>query len=153
MIIYRQIHRITTMCFEKDDHKILIHQIYRRFMKRGYNRQNVLPIFEKSIVHYKKKAPKPESPPPQQFDDQIKTQQILFHIRYNPGNVNYFEYQHRFKLKILKPKYHHHISNINNKAVNETKTISMVVAYSGPPNLVNFLSYRKLNTHIFPSTT
>ena len=61
-----------------------------------------------------------------------------------------FEYQHKFKENILKPKYRHHISNHKNKSVNETKIDRMVVAYSHPPNLGNLVSYRTFKAHICP---
>ena len=80
-------------------------------VKRVYNRQKVLPLFEKLSVHYKKKSLTPDPPTPQKLDDQIKTQQLFFHFGYHPYNVKSFEYQHKFKENILKPKYRHHLPN------------------------------------------
>ena len=42
-------------------------------------------------MNYKKKALKPEPPPSQQIYNQVKTQQLLFHIIYHPDNVKSFE--------------------------------------------------------------
>ena len=81
-------------------------------------------------------------PPSQQLYDQSKTQQLLLHVGYHPTNVKFFEYQGKLKENILKPKYRRHLSNIINKAGNETKIDRMVVAYPRPPNKVNILSYR-----------
>ena len=151
-IIYGQIYHITTLCSEEEDQKSLIRQFFRRPIKRGHNRQNVLPFFEKSIVHYKKKSLTPEPPPPQQLDHQSKTQQLFFHVRYHPDNVKSFEYQCKFKGNTLKSQYRHHLSNIKNKSGNELKLDRMVVLYSRPPNLTNILSYRKIKAHICPPT-
>ena len=95
-IICGQIHLITNLCNEKDDHKSLIRKFCRRLIKRGYNRQNILPMFEKSILHSKKKALTSVPSPPQKLYDQIKTQQLFFHVIYHPDNVNSFELQRKF---------------------------------------------------------
>ena len=103
-------------------------------------------------MHYKKKSLTPAPSPPQQLGYQSKKQQLFLRIVYHPDNMKLFEYQHKFKENILKPKYHYHISNHKNKVGNETKIDRMVVAYSHPPNLGNNLSSRKLKTHIRPPT-
>ena len=151
-IIYGNIHCIINLFSEKEDHKILTCNLYRSITKQGYNRQNVLILFDKSIVQYKKKSLTPVPPPPQQLYEQSKTQQLFFHVGYNTDNMNSFEYQHKFKENILKLQYRHHLSNINNKASSELKLDRIVVEYYCLPNLGNPLSYRKLNAHIFPLT-
>ena len=83
-IIYNQIHHTTNICYEQEYQKSLICQFYIRLINQGYNRQIVLTFFEKSIVHYKKKALIPAPPPTQQLEDQRKTQQLLFHFGNNP---------------------------------------------------------------------
>ena len=119
-------------------------------VKRVYNRQKVLPLFEKLLVHYKKKSLTPEPPPPQQLDHQSKTQQLFFHVRYHPDNVKSFEYQCKFKGNTLKSQYRHHLSNITNKAGNKLKLERMFDAYYRPLNLFNLLLYRKLKSRILP---
>ena len=92
------------------------------------------------------------APPPQQIDDQNKAHQLFFHVVYHIENIKYFEYQRKFKEKILKPKYRRSLSKIKNKSGFETKFDKIVVAYSRPQNLGNILSYRKLKAHIRPPT-
>ena len=61
-------------------------------------------MFEKPIWQYKNKSLIPAPPLPQKLDDQIKTQQLFFHVGYHSENVKSFEYQYKLKENILKPK-------------------------------------------------
>ena len=109
-------------------------------------------MFEKAIVHYKNKTLTSTPPPSQQLKYQSITQQKFFHVGYHADNVKSFGYQRKFKENILKPKYCCRLSNIKNKAGNETKLDRTVVAYSYPPYLGNLLLYKNLKSHICPTT-
>ena len=50
-IIFGQIHQIFTLCSERADIKKSINQFYIRLIQRGYNRDDIMPIFNKAIHH------------------------------------------------------------------------------------------------------
>ena len=103
-------------------------------------------MFEEAILHQKNKALTMAPPPPQQLDDQSKTQHIFFHIGYHPENVNSFEYQRKFKEKHLNQNTITISPILRTKPVMKTKLIGWLL--HNPTQTIWSISFHTKNLNL-----
>ena len=112
-------------------------------MARGYNNEDILPIFEKAITNaraYVKRGARKE------IED--GSNRLFFHIQYHPNNPPSSAIQKNCRLHLCNPPSEAPLPLVRNHRNAPTAIDQLTVAYSRPPNLGNLLSYRcidKLN--------
>jgi len=154
-IVYGNIFRIHTLCSDDTDILAKTKMFYHRLLARGYQRKDILPLFQSAIERAKSYT----GPKPKAAKDTMGF--MLLHLQYHPKNPTGKELQQAWQDHIANPDppYGKPLRNIRIPYTGNPPTRvgrtemgidRMIIAYSRAPNLGNLLSYRRLRSDIGP---
>eukprot|EP00957_Ditylum_brightwellii_P131688 10043661-Ditylum_brightwellii.AAC.2 len=102
-IIFGQIHQIFTLCLEQPDIKKSVNQFYARFLQRGYQRTDVLPIFTNAIHHNSPTMIAQRALNQESILRDSKKKHVYLHMRYHPNNAPSYKFQQTWRKKMGHP--------------------------------------------------
>jgi hypothetical protein len=139
-LIMGNVMRMHTLCSCPLDVKSKLQLFYHRLMARGYNNEDILPIFEKAITNaraYVKRGAR------KAIED--GSNRLFFHIQFHPNDPPSSAIQKHWRLHMCNPPSEAPLPFVRNHRNVPTDIDQLTVAYSRPPNLGNLLSYRRLD--------
>ena len=131
-MVYGMIHRINKLCSKELDRKRRYSDYYKALLRRGYDKETIMPIFHLAINGNRNIEKVP------------RKSRVFFHVKYHPKNMKPSTIQRLWKQTIATPPGETELSNLRNYFGRPTEISTLVVAHSRSPNLGNLLSYRKL---------
>ena len=139
-LIMGNVMRMHTLCSCPKDIRSKLGLFYRRLMARGYNQEDIFPVFEKAIInaraHVKRGTRK-------EVADGSK--RVFFHLQYHPNDPTSSAIQKQWRLHMCYPPSEAPLPCVTNQHDAPIAIDQLTIAYSRPPNLGNLLSYRRLD--------
>jgi hypothetical protein len=139
-LVFGNLFRIHTLCTDEVDKYNRTKLFYDRLAARGYQPQQLLPIFQKAITRAKSYTGPTERP-----TDRLNA--IIFHVQYHPQDPPSYLIQQAWRQHLAEPLYKLPLKMMQNPCTKIKPGIDrLIIAYSRPMNLGNLLSHREL-TH------
>ena len=151
-LIFGSIHRIYTLCSSPADIRSRLQDFYRRLLARGYERPDILPLFQRGLAnakaHLANATVPTDQPPP-------SDPAFFFHMRYHPQDPTNSAIQYAWRNTVSQPPGEVPLSDLRFNPPNSFQsfpfeTNRLIVCYHRPPNLGNLLSYRKITSTTGP---
>ena len=140
-IVFGTLFRIQTLCTDESDRYYRTKQFYQRLIVRGYQQDQLLPLFQKAITRAQNYTG-PTARTHQLAADPF----VIFHVRYHPQDPPSGQLQQAWRNLVASPPYKMPLSRIRNPSTRVAPNLDrMIIAYSRPLNLGNLLSHRDLN--------
>jgi hypothetical protein len=147
-LVYGMINRFERLCSEPRDIATERWKLYYRLRARGWQRNQLLPVFTTALNGIKLKTlrktlglPATDRP----TEDDISP--TFLHLEYNSANPTSQDFQRTWRKSFITintdPR---RITTLPNHKGNPLQFDRLIVAYSRPPNLGNLLSYRRLSS-------
>lgn len=133
--------RMHTLCSSPEDVQQKLRLLFRRLRARGYNSDDIIPIFSKAVTNakdYMKNGPRRKA-------DDLSKKRVFFHLEYHPNDPPSSVVQQYWRQNFLTPPSQRPLPLVRNHADHPVEVEQMTVAYSRPPNLGNLLSYRRID--------
>ena len=150
-VVLGGIHRISTLCSDDMEIKMLIKDFYKTMVVRGYKRPALEPLFVKGIkLQLARRETKSST------HQQLRTvddNMVFLHLKYNPGDPKSHVLQKYWQDTVAAPKGRTKLQYLKNYKSNHMALRRMTVAYSRCQNLGNLLSYRKLPVNGLPASS
>jgi hypothetical protein len=134
-LIYGNIQRIVRLSSDLLDVKALMRTFFRRLLERGYNKDDLIPIFhsafENALKHKELNEERPNA--------------LFFHVPFHPKDPPSTAIQKIFRSKMKEPVDQPPIDQLMNRRNARCSINRLIVAYSRQCNIGNILAPRKLN--------
>jgi hypothetical protein len=133
--------RIHTLCSAHDDRKLREITFFRHLQRRGYQPKDLYPLFNKAIISARAYIVNPPAAYANHTD--LRTIQFL-HLEYHPRNPAARDLQSIWQNSIAAPLGKVSLADIENFGDHPYGINTMIVAHHRTSNLINLLSYRKI---------
>jgi uncharacterized protein (UPF0335 family) len=141
-LVYGSITRIFRLTSDKDICQKNIKDLFRRLLARGFQTNQLLPIFAD--------AQKRLTSPREKLLEDPDEKRIFFHLPFHPMDPPSNVIQKLFRDELLSPPNCTPLPDIPNHLKAKLRTNRLIVAYHRPPNLGNLMSPRIINAEKGP---
>ncbi len=138
-IVFGSIFRIYTLCSNDQDRRLRTKIFFQRLLSRGYKADKIRSLFAKAITRGQNyTGPEKKSMP---------HSRVILHLQYHPNDPPSYKIQQAWKTLVAEPPTGTHLKDLRNPTNNIRSGIDrMIIAYSRPKNLGNYLSHRNFTT-------
>ena len=139
-IVFGTLFRIQTLCSSQEDRDTKTKAFFRRLIVRGYQADQIKPLFYKAIARAKT-----YTGPAERNNNGISRDLMIFHLRYHPQDPPSYKIQQAWRDFVSEPRYKPKLENLKNpKTKRKLGPQRLILAYSRPMNLGNLLTHRRL---------
>ena len=124
--------RIRHLCNNDDDQHELLQKLYLRLRRRGYLWKTLCTLFHNALTR--------PLTPPRQTKAGLPADSVFYHIEYHPCNPPRSKIQSLFKTHLLKTTLATPLPDLCNHQDIPCNVSRLIIAYSRPMNLANYLS-------------
>lgn len=146
-VVYGTLFRIQTLCSDPADKLQRTRTFFRRLLLRGYQSSQLLPLFKKAIERAAQYAGPTERA-------NIEYCYVILHLQYHPQDPPSSAIQRAWKQLVAEPQYKMKLCNMKNPHTKKRPNIQrLIIAYSRPMNLGNYLTHRNIAQQTGPQAS
>ena len=146
-LVHGMMLRIYKLCSNPLDIRRRIKTLLRRLLRRGYEKEFLIPLFSKANDNAKQHLTRSRDEIKAREDKKLVEgyRRVFLHLKYHPNDPDSRTIQKIFRNTILHPPGKEHINQVRNHEDEKIPIDQLTIAYSRHHNLGNLFSVRKFH--------